>query len=90
MQTTQRTASDQGLVLVQPSLDSIAAVEITSGQPDLSLRWSHKSYCRFCRALAHILILVFNVNSVDPDRTPLSVPTLLASCSSVITDNDQF
>ena len=24
-------------------------------QADLSLRWSHKSYCRFCRALAQLI-----------------------------------
>ena len=40
-----------------PSLDSLEAVEGTCdqrAQADLSLRWSHKSYCRFCRALAYI------------------------------------
>ena len=25
---------------------------LTDAQADLTLRWSHKSYCRFCRALA--------------------------------------
>ena len=49
-----------------PFLDSPEAVEGTfdqrrrwsdcaDAQADLSLRWSHKSYCRFCRALAYIL-----------------------------------
>ena len=52
--------------LVHPSLDSPDAVEGTCGrgkfwsdcvyaQADLNLRWSHKSYCRFCRALAQML-----------------------------------
>ena len=26
-----------------------------TAQADLSLRWSHKSYSRFCRALAHMV-----------------------------------
>ena len=53
-------------VMVYPSLDSLEVVEGTcdqqklwsdcaDAQADLSLRWSHKSYCRFCRALAQIL-----------------------------------
>ena len=25
-------------------------------QADLSLRWSHNSYCKFCRALAQIFV----------------------------------
>ena len=52
-------------VLVHPSLESPRVVEGTrdqqilwsdcaDAQADLSLRWSHKSYCRFCRALVHI------------------------------------
>ena len=52
-------------VLVYPSLDSPEAVKGTcdqrrlrsdcaDAQADLSRRWSHKSYSRFCRALAHI------------------------------------
>ena len=51
--------------VVYLSLDSPQAVEDTcdqrrlrsdcaDAQSDLSLRWSHKSYCRFCRALAHM------------------------------------
>ena len=55
-------------VLVRPSLDSPEAVEgtydwqrhwsdCTDAQADLSLCWSHKSYCRFCHALAHIIII---------------------------------
>ena len=51
-------------VLVHPCLDSPEAVEGTcdqwrlwsdcaDAQSDLSLRWSYKFYCRFCRALAH-------------------------------------
>ena len=52
-------------VFVHSSFDSVEAVEGTcdqrrlrsdcaDAQADLSLRWSHKSYCRFYRALAHI------------------------------------
>ena len=52
-------------VLVCPSLNSPAAEEGTcdqrrlwsdcaDAQADLSLRWSHKFYCRFCRVLAQI------------------------------------
>ena len=54
-------------VLVYPSLDSLKAVKSTvkilirlRGQFDLSLRWSHKSYCRFCRA--HISVNTFNLS----------------------------
>ena len=50
--------------LVHHSSDSLEAVEGTrdqrrlrsdcaDAQADLSLRWSHKSYCRICGALAH-------------------------------------
>ena len=51
--------------LVYPSLDSPEVVEGTydqqrlwsdcaDAQADLSLRWSRKSYCRFCHALAYL------------------------------------
>ena len=51
-----------------PSFDSPEAVEGTCDQRNLwsdsavvqavlSLRWSQRSYCRFCRALAHIIIM---------------------------------
>ena len=50
-------------VLGYPSLDSLKTVEGTCDQQsllsdcadvqaDLRLQWLHKSYCRFCRALA--------------------------------------
>ena len=53
-------------VLVYPSLDSPEAVEGTceqwrpwsdcaDAQANLSLRWSQKSYCRFFRALIHMM-----------------------------------
>ena len=53
-------------VLIYPSLGSPMAIEGTCNQRrlrsdcanvqvDLSLHWSHKSYCRFCRALAQIV-----------------------------------
>ena len=59
--------------LVYSSLDSLEAVEGTcdqrrlwsdcaDAQADLSLRWSHKSHCRFCRALAHFSISRCNNN----------------------------
>ena len=32
--------------------------DCADAQADLSLRWSHKSYCKFCRELAQILFLV--------------------------------
>ena len=52
-------------ILVYPSLDNPEAVEGTcdqrrlwsdcvDAQADLSPRWLHKSYCRFCRSLAHL------------------------------------
>ena len=55
--------SSMARVLFYPSLDSLEAVECTfnqrwlwsdcaNAQSDLSLRWSHKSYRRFSRALA--------------------------------------
>ena len=57
-------------VLVHPSLDSLVAIEVTSDQrrlrsdsadvqADLSLCWSHKSNCMFCRALA--LVVYFGI-----------------------------
>ena len=47
-------------LLIYLSLDSLEAVEYTcdqqnlcaDAQVDLCLRWSHRSYCRFYRALA--------------------------------------
>ena len=53
------------VVLLYPSLDSLETVEgtcdqqrpwsdCTDAQTDLSLGWSHKSYCSFCHALAHM------------------------------------
>ena len=55
-------------VLVYPALDSLEAVKGTcdqrklrsdcaDAQSDLSLRWSHKSSCRSCRALVYIIFL---------------------------------
>ena len=32
---------------------AISEVSDQTAQSDLSLRWSHKSYCGFCHALAH-------------------------------------
>ena len=60
-------------VLVYPSLDSLEAVEDTcnqrklwsdcmDAQADLSLCWWHKSYCRFCHALAYLNYLIKNDN----------------------------
>ena len=34
-------------------------------QADLSLCWSQRSYCRFCRALAHFLHLIQMMNIVN-------------------------
>ena len=56
-------------VLVYPSLDSLGAVDDTcyqqrlwsvcaDAQADLSLRWSHKSYCRLYHALVHFISAV--------------------------------
>ena len=56
-------------VLIHPSLDSQEAVEgscdqqrlwsdCADGQADLSICWWHKSYCRFCCALAHFVVLI--------------------------------
>ena len=64
-------------VLVYPSFNSPDAVKGTcdqrrlwsdsaDAQSDLSLRWSHKSYCRFCRALAQFL---YPIDIRTPDRT---------------------
>ena len=64
-------------VLVCPPLDSLEAVEGTCDQrrlwsdcvdtqADLSLRWSHKTYCRFCRALALTLSREINVRIAFP------------------------
>ena len=56
-------------IFVYLSLDSLKAVQGTGdqqrlwsdcvdAQADLSLCWSHKSYCRFCRALAQMPLMV--------------------------------
>ena len=42
------------MVLIYPSLDSLEA----DAKADLSLCWSHKSYCRFCCVLAHIAFIL--------------------------------
>ena len=58
------TSTQYGKGSLYPSLRSLNAVEGTcdqrrlwsdcaNAQADLSLRWSHKSYGRFCNALAH-------------------------------------
>ena len=59
-------------VFVYSSLDSLDAVDGTcdqrrlwsdyaEAQANLSLRWSHKSYCRFSRALAHLHISYLHI-----------------------------
>ena len=61
--------------LVHPSLNSPEAVEdicdqrrlwsdCADTQVDLRLRWSHKSYCRFCRALT-LIILAYSLYLLD-------------------------
>ena len=68
------------MILLYPSKDSLEAVESTcdqrrfcsdcaDAQANLSLRWSHKSYCRFCRALAHLYIQ----NNGGPKKTQSSL-----------------
>ena len=58
-------------VLVHPSLDSPGAIEGTCGQrrlirlADLSLRWSQKSYCTFCRALAYLFYWKYNYKIIS-------------------------
>ena len=80
--------SSMARVLVHPSVDSPEAVEGTcnrrrhqsdcaDAQADLSLRWSHKCYYRFCRALAELFIFFFFIspwkhvvgNSLETPRT---------------------
>ena len=34
-------------------------------QADLSLCWSHRSYCRFCRAQAHIIMLIWEADVIN-------------------------
>ena len=74
-------------ILIYPSLDSLEAIEgnVTSedtdqtaeAQADLNLCWLRKSYCRFCLALAHIVIVQnfhtptfltkWHINIADPE-----------------------
>ena len=43
------------MILSYPALDRLEAVEGTcDAQTDLRFCWSHKSFCKFCPALAHI------------------------------------
>ena len=60
------------MIPVYSSLDSLEAVEgicdqrrlwsdWADSQTNLILRWSHKSYYRFCRALAHFLFVSGNM-----------------------------
>ena len=61
------------MILAYSSLDSLEAVESTcnqlrlssdcaDAQADLSLRWLHKSYCRFCHVLADMVnVLIFQI-----------------------------
>ena len=51
-------------------------------QVDLSVRWSYKSYCRFCRALAQILILI-SVNGNSLICFQNNLPLLYQSCFPV-------
>ena len=79
-------------VLVYHSLDSPEAVEGTcdqrwlwsdcaDAQTDLSLRWPYKSYCKFCRALAHFSLsynktwFLLKVNFKRTDNFVWSVST---------------
>ena len=53
-------------VLIYPILDSLEAVEGRCDQRghwsdcavDLSFHWLHKSYCRFCRALEYLCVVL--------------------------------
>ena len=37
--------------------------DCADAQSDLSLCWSHKSYCRFCCALAHLVLIIIKYPS---------------------------
>ena len=45
---TPRLFLKRGLLYIRKGFAPVDA------QADLTLGWSHKSYCRFCRVLAHI------------------------------------
>ena len=42
-------------------------------QADLSLCWSHRSYCRFCRALPQILIHLREVDAFSGEAVVLQL-----------------
>ena len=46
-------------------------------QADLSLRWSHKLYCRFCRLLSQLLFGLHSGFQANPQRGNNVVTTLL-------------
>ena len=59
-------------VIFHPSSDNPESVQGTCdqrrlwldcayAQADLSLRWSHKCYCMFCRAMVHIIRCIYGV-----------------------------
>ena len=71
-------------------------------QADLSLRWLHKSYCRFCHALAQIIVLTLCMhgnlimttirvaNNLDPDQARLFVgPDLGPNCLQKLSADDK-
>ena len=85
-------------ILVYLSLDSQEAFNGTcdqrrlrsdcaNAQSDLSLRWSNKSYFRFSRALAHILIFKETINclgkSIQMSRKALCLCRELRNLSTV-------
>ena len=90
-------------VLGHPSFDIPEAAEGTgdqwrlwsdceSAQSDQSLRWWHKSYCRFCRALAHMLMYTSHllrngtVDSEDqdqPEQSDQDLPCLLTESMGI-------
>ena len=49
----------------QEGLTRILAI-LMDVQANLNICWSHRSYCRFCRALAHMEILVYCVIRIYP------------------------
>ena len=74
-----------------PCLIRVFAVCSKDAQVDLSLRWAHRSFCRFCRAAAHILILFYLLQNIDtPWRSILTSLPVWAIVAAHFSENWGF
>ena len=90
--------SSKATIHVYPYLDSLEAVEGTcdqrrlwsdsaDAQTNLSIRWSYKSYCRFCRALAQVLLYaILNCTWINTLLRSFSYTNIKCKCSKQLSN----